>query len=126
MYIKFVFIATSNCRINSTVDKILQLSKLFDVPASEPGVFIVEFIFSIVWQLLEASIDDEGLLALTPEKKFKWILETQYMDLDSHEKNASHQKRLQGANTVMAIDLIGQFLQNKVTFNILHLARKSM
>lgn len=113
------------------MDKILQLSKLFDVPATDPGVFIVEFIFSIVWQLLEASIDDEGLLAFTPEKKFKWILETQCMDLDSHdslshETNAKHHKILQGANTVMAIDLIGQILQNKVTFNLLHLARKNM
>ncbi|KAL8158128.1 hypothetical protein AgCh_002719 [Apium graveolens] len=118
--------SSCNQMINSTVDKILQLSKLFDVPASEPGVFVVEFIFSIVWQLLEASIDDEGLLAFTPDKEFKWILETRYMDLDSHDKNTSHQKRLQSANTVMAIDLIGQFLQNKVIFYILHLARKSM
>lgn len=91
------------------MDKILQLSRLFDVPASEPGVLIVEFIFSIVWQLLEASIDDEGLLGFTPEKKFKWIPEPQYMDLDGHEnfsdeKNAKHHKRLQSANTVMAID----------------------
>nr|XP_017226911.1 PREDICTED: mediator of RNA polymerase II transcription subunit 33A-like isoform X2 [Daucus carota subsp. sativus] len=121
----------NNQTIISTVDKVLQLSKLFDVPATEPGVFIVEFTFSIVCQLLEASIDDEGLLGFTPEKKFKWISEPHCMDLDSHdsfgvEKNAKHHKRLQSANTVMAIDLIGQFLQNKVTCTIIHLARKSM
>lgn len=91
----------------------------------------MEFTFSIVCQLLEASIDDEGLLGFTPEKKFKWISEPHCMDLDSHdsfgvEKNAKHHKRLQSANTVMAIDLIGQFLQNKVTCTIIHLARKSM
>lgn len=85
----------------------------------------------MVWQLLEASIHEEGLLEFMTEHKFKWISEPPVMNVDGNanfddEKNTKHGKRLQSANTVMAIDLIGQFLQNKMTSAILHLACKSM
>lgn len=117
-------------RIINSVDKVLQLSELFGVPAYEPGILVVEFIFSVVWQLLVAALDDEGLLELGPEKKFGWIFKPENMDIDGHgcynEKRTTLQERLKSVNTVMAIELFGQFLQNKVTFGMLHLARRNM
>nr|XP_017219089.1 PREDICTED: mediator of RNA polymerase II transcription subunit 33A isoform X2 [Daucus carota subsp. sativus] len=119
----------SHMIINS-VDKVLQLSELFGVPAGEPGILVVEFIFSIAWQLLDAALDDEGLLELAPKKKFGWIFKPENMDIDGqgnyNEKRTTHQERLKSVNTVMAIELFGQFLQNKATFGMLHLARRNM
>lgn len=112
------------------MDNVLQLSDIFGVPANEPGILIVEFIFSIVWQLLDASLDDEGLLELTSDRKFRWISKPQNMEIDGQdsyaEERTSQQERLQCVNTVMAIELIGQLLQNKVTSRILQLARRNM
>lgn len=114
----------------NSVDEVLRLSEVFGITANDPGVLVVEFIFSIVWQLLDASLDDEGLLELAPEKHFGWKLEPKNMEIDGHgsydEKRAKHQEKLQVVNTVMAIDVVGQFLQNKVTSRILHLARRNM
>ncbi|KAL7251897.1 hypothetical protein ACSBR1_013698 [Camellia fascicularis] len=117
-------------KIINLIDNILHLSQIFGLQASEPGIVLVEFIFSIVWQLLDASLDDEGLLERTPEQKSKWLNKPQDMELDSDdnydEKRTEHQERLLNLNTVMAIELIGQFLQNKVTSRILYLARQNM
>ncbi|GFZ14083.1 REF4-related 1 [Actinidia rufa] len=114
----------------NSVDNVLHLSQTFGLQASEPGVIVVEFIFSIVCQLVDASLDDEGLLELTPEKKSKWVTKSQDMEIDSYdnydEKRIEHQERLQNLNTVMAVELIGKFLQNKVTSRILYLARQNM
>ncbi|KAL6971432.1 hypothetical protein U1Q18_031108 [Sarracenia purpurea var. burkii] len=114
----------------NSIDNVLHLSQIFGLQASEPGILVVEFIFSIVWQLLDASLDDEGLLELIPEKKSRWV-KSQDMELDGDddnydEKKLEHQERLQKLNTVMAIELIGQFLQDKVTSRILYLARQNM
>ena len=120
----------SSCRIMNSVDNVLHLSQIFGLQASEPGVIVVEFIFSTVCQLVDASLDDEGLLELTPEKKSKWVTKSQDMEVASDdnydEKRIEHQERLQNLNTVMAVELIGQFLQNKVTSRILYLARQNM
>ncbi|WJZ87031.1 hypothetical protein VitviT2T_006438 [Vitis vinifera] len=109
------------------IDSVLHLSLAFGLQASEPGILVVEFIFSMVLMLLDASLDDEGLIELTPEKKSKWAND---MEIDSHddydEKRTDLHERLQKINTVMAIDLIGQFLQNKATSKILYLARRNM
>lgn len=112
------------------MDNVLQLSEVFGVSTNEPGVLFVEFVLTIVWQLLDASLDDEGLLELASEKHFRWYSEPQNMEIDGHdsydEKKVSHQERLQSLNTVMAIDLVGQFLQNKVISRLLHLASRNM
>ncbi|GMP56604.1 hypothetical protein CsSME_00021025 [Camellia sinensis var. sinensis] len=117
-------------KIINLIDNILHLSQIFGLQASEPGIVLVEFIFSIVWQLLDASLDDEGLLERTPEQKSQWLNKPQDMEVDSDdnydEKRTEHQDRLLNLNTVMAIELIGQFLQNKVTSRILYLARQNM
>ncbi|KAL3626204.1 hypothetical protein CASFOL_029753 [Castilleja foliolosa] len=111
------------------IDKALDLSHTFGLQANEAGTQLVLFIFSIVWQLVDASLDDEGLLELT-ETDPKWPVQHQDMDIDGHnkydEKKKEYSKRLQTINTVMAVELIGQFLQNKVTSRILYLARQNM
>lgn len=91
---------------------------------------MVEFIYSIVWQLLDASLDDEGLLELTPEKNSGWATKLQEMEIDVHEnydeKRAEHLEKLQNLNTEMAIEIIGLFLKNKLTSRILYLARQNL
>jgi hypothetical protein len=113
-----------------SIDAVLHLSQRFGIPPNEPGILVVEFIFSIVWQLLDATLDDEGLLERTLEKKSTWPAKSQEMEIDPHdsydEKRAELQERLQNVNTEMAIELIGQFLQNKVTSRIIYLARRNM
>ena len=43
---------------------------LYGLQVCEPGILLAEFALSIVWQLLDASsLDEEGLLELTPDKK---------------------------------------------------------
>lgn len=113
-----------------SIDSVLHLSGIFSLPASEPGIVVVEFLFAIVWQLLDASLDDEGLLNQTLEKKSRWEIEHQEMEIDCHgsyyEKRSEYKEIMQDANTVMAIEIIGQFLQNKVTSRILYLARRHL
>lgn len=96
----------------------------------EPGVLLVEFVFSIIWQLLEASLDDERLLELTPDKSSRWPTRPQDMEIDGpdsfNEKRSEQNEGLKKANTAMAIEIIVEFLQNKVTSRILYLARRNM
>ncbi|KAJ9696261.1 hypothetical protein PVL29_008476 [Vitis rotundifolia] len=117
-------------KIMKSIDDVLHLSQIFGLQVCEPGALVVEFIFSIVWQLLDASLDDEGLLELTPEKKSKWSTRSQDMDIDGqdsfNEKRTDRQEGLCKLNTVMAIEIIGEFFQNKVTSKILYLARRNM
>ena len=113
-----------------SIDDVLHLSQIFGVQASEPGLLLVEFVFSIVWQLLDASLDDEGLLELTTEKSSVWPTVTQDMEIDNAdnfiEKRNEHHDVLYKGNTTMAIEIIGEFLQNKVTSRILFLAQRNM
>ncbi|KAM1304543.1 hypothetical protein ACFX1Q_022906 [Malus domestica] len=116
--------------IMKSIESILHLSWNFGLQASDPGILVVEFLFSIVWQLLDASLDDEGLLNCTLEKKSKWAIEPQEMEIDCHgsyyEKRSEYNEILQETNTVMAIEIIGKFLQNNLTSRILDLARRNL
>lgn len=95
--------------------------------ASERGILIVEYIFSAVWQLLDASLDDEGLLELTPERTSKWPTKPLEMEIDGYdEERTEYHEKLHIMNTVTAIEIIGQFLQNKVTYKIIFLARQNL
>ncbi|KAK8509902.1 hypothetical protein V6N13_093740 [Hibiscus sabdariffa] len=117
-------------KIMKSIDDVLHLSQIFGVQASEPGLLLVEFIFSIVWQLLDASLDDEELLELPPEKRSIWPFVTQDMEID-HADNFNEKRNEQldvlcKGNTMMAIEIIGEFLQNKVTSRILLLAQRNI
>ncbi|XP_038887594.1 mediator of RNA polymerase II transcription subunit 33A isoform X2 [Benincasa hispida] len=115
-----------------TIDDVLHLTQIFGVQTCEPGVLMVELFFSIVWQLLDASLDDEGLLALPGEEKSVWLIRPQLhdMELDVHdsfgEKRTENSESLLKVNTAKAIEIIGQFLQNKKTARILCLALRNM
>ncbi|KAI3814826.1 hypothetical protein L1987_14472 [Smallanthus sonchifolius] len=114
--------------IMNSIENALHLSQIFGINVNDPGSLLLEFIVSIVCQLVEASLEDEGLLELTEERKFKWNV-PQEMEIDSGSyggKRNEYQEILQSRNTVMAVELIGLFLQNKVTSRILFLARQNM
>ncbi|XP_004486114.1 mediator of RNA polymerase II transcription subunit 33A isoform X2 [Cicer arietinum] len=117
-------------KVMKSIDAVLHLSHIFGMSQSEPGIVVVEFIFSIVWQLLDASLDDEGLLEFTPEKKSRWAMLYQEMELDGHDnyndKNTEQNEKLHSANTLMAVEIIGRFLQDRVTSRILCLARRNL
>ncbi|XP_027164257.1 mediator of RNA polymerase II transcription subunit 33A-like [Coffea eugenioides] len=117
-------------KIRKSISNIIHSSQIFDVQADEPGVLVIQIVFSIVWQLLDASLDDEGLLKLTPEKNSRWPTKLQDMEIDGYKNSdvmrLENKERLKNANTVMAIELIGKFLQTKVTSRIIYLARQSM
>ncbi|KAJ0930587.1 putative phosphoglycerate mutase (2,3-diphosphoglycerate-independent) [Helianthus annuus] len=83
------------------------------------GSVLLEFIVAVVWQLVEAALGDEGLLELTKERTYKWNVP---QDMEIKKRN----EILQGRNTVMAVELIGLFLQNQITSRILLLARRNM
>ncbi|GLT42581.1 hypothetical protein SLA2020_165720 [Shorea laevis] len=124
-------ISGQNCeKIMKSMDDVLQLSKIFGLQVCEPGLVLVGFVFSVVWQLLDASLDDEGLLELTPEKKSLWLSVSQDMEIDnpnsSAEKRTEQHERLCKVNTTMAIEIIGEFLKDKLTSRILYLARRNM
>ncbi|XP_047333789.1 mediator of RNA polymerase II transcription subunit 33A [Impatiens glandulifera] len=115
----------NNEKVMNSIDSILCLSNVFCLEVNEPGILLVGFIFSIVCQLVDASLDDEGLLELVPEKKSHWLIQpTEEMEVDV--KTVEHHEKLQKSNTTMAIELIGQFLQSKVTSRILFLACQNM
>lgn len=114
----------------ASIDAVSQLSQIFGLRPCDPGTLTVEFVFSAVLQLLDASLDDEGLLELTPEKNSRWPVRPQEMETDGddlyNKKRTEHHDRLQNINTVIAIELIGQFLKNKVTSRLLYLARQTL
>lgn len=112
-----------------SIDDVLHLSQRFSILSKEPGLLLVEFVFAIVWQLLDASLDDEGLLDLVPEKKSTWSIKPQEMEIDDHnfgEKKMDRSDRLYKTNTTLAIEIIGELYQNKITSRILYLARLNM
>lgn len=111
------------------IDDILHLSETFGVQDQEPGSILLAFIFSIVWQLVDTSLDEEGLLDLTSNKRSKWPSRSHDMDIDGLENPVNRNDNydvLEKANTEMAIELIQEFMQNKVTSRILHLASQNM
>ncbi|KAI3803240.1 hypothetical protein L1987_31389 [Smallanthus sonchifolius] len=115
--------------IMNSIDNVLNLSQIFGIKVNDPGSVLLEFIVSTVWQLVEAALGDEGLLELTKERKHRWNV-PQDMELEGYEsyggKRNEYQEILQNRNTVMAVELIGLFLQNKITSRILFLARRNM
>ncbi|GFP97858.1 mediator of RNA polymerase ii transcription subunit 33a [Phtheirospermum japonicum] len=114
-------------KIMKSIDDVLQFSQIFGIQSSEPGHLVVEFILSIVWELLDASLDDEGLLEHTLEKKSRWPIKSLDMEIDCLDgKKKERQAALSKMNTLMAIEIIGEIFQNKVTSRILYLARRNM
>ncbi|XP_074368314.1 mediator of RNA polymerase II transcription subunit 33A-like isoform X2 [Apium graveolens] len=107
-------------KIMESVDDVLHLSKSFNLEPSDPGILVVEFVFSIVWQLVDASLDDESLLELVPRKSFKWPIKSHDMDIDNHnsfdEKTAKCHEGLHKMNTLLAMEVIGDLFVSWESF----------
>lgn len=118
---------SSNDNVMKAIDNALHLSDVFGVRASDSAVLVVLFVFSSVWQLLDASLEDEGLLECTPDKSSKWLTEIQDMDVDCfQEKKYEYHEGMLKMNTLMAIEMIAEYLQNRMTSRILLLVRQNM
>ncbi|KAH1070118.1 hypothetical protein AAZX31_03G133200 [Glycine max] len=117
-------------KIMKSIDEVLQLSQVYSQKVWEPGVVLVDFVFSIVWQLLAASLDDEGLLDHTAENKPRWLSRSHDMNIDGPdsftEKKTEQAEGFQKKNTAIAIEIIAEFLQQKMTSRILSLVHWNM
>ncbi|XP_042012940.1 mediator of RNA polymerase II transcription subunit 33B-like [Salvia splendens] len=117
-------------KIMESINDVLQFYQIFGVQFSEPGILVVIFVFSVVWELLDASLDDEGLLEFTAEKKSRWLVRSQDMDIDYLDnfdgKRMEHQEALSKINSIMAVELLAEFFRDKTTSRILYLARRNM
>ncbi|XP_004494899.1 mediator of RNA polymerase II transcription subunit 33B-like isoform X2 [Cicer arietinum] len=125
----------------NSIHNVLRLSQLYDYYYDDdddhphPGVVLVHFLFTLVWQLLEASLQDEGLLQhnsllfVDPDLDLTMELE---LELDNHHHNVhvnnnnSNKHTLHAKNTATAIQFIARFLHNKVTSRILSLVQRNM
>eukprot|EP00258_Populus_trichocarpa_P046287 XP_024462306.1 mediator of RNA polymerase II transcription subunit 33A isoform X1 [Populus trichocarpa] len=116
--------------VMKSIDGVLHLSHNFGLEATSPGILVVEFLYSIVSQLLDASLDDEGLLELIPEMKSRWATKPQDMEIDANDNynqmQTEYHEKLYKMNTIMAIEMIGKFLQDKSTSRILDLVRQNL
>ncbi|RDX69911.1 Mediator of RNA polymerase II transcription subunit 33A, partial [Mucuna pruriens] len=110
-------------KVMASIHHVLHFSQLYASNDPQPGVVLVHFIFTVVCQLLEASLDDEGLL----EHKPPWLSRFSDPDVDmlidspNFTNDALHRK-----NTAMAIQIIARFLHHKVTSRILSLVHRNM
>lgn len=108
----------------NSVAKVLRLSELFGLETSEPGVLLVEFVFKMVSQLVDACLSDEGLVEVSQDSSSQWLIKSQEMEIDDperyNEKTGSLEK-LQTLNTIMAIEMIVEFLRSTVISRLLYL-----
>lgn len=113
--------------VMKSIHHVLRLSQLYP-SHSDPhsGVVLVQFLFTVVWQLLEASLEDEGLL----QHKHRFLFDdpdlAMEMELDAPSNQNHHNDGLHGKNTGMAIEVISRFLQSKVSSRILSLVQRNM
>ncbi|KAL5082159.1 hypothetical protein RYX36_010580 [Vicia faba] len=116
--------------IMESIDDVLKLSQIYGQKDCETGVVLVEFVFSILSQLLEASLDDERLLYNIPEIRPRWLNNSHDMDIDVPDcNNRMHREQkewLLRENTKLAIEIIVEFLQNKMTSRLLSLVHRNM
>ncbi|KAJ6688861.1 hypothetical protein OIU85_005303 [Salix viminalis] len=112
-----------------SIDGALHLSHNLGLKATNPGILVVEFLYSIVSQLLDASLDDEGLLELMPEMKSRWATKPKEMEIDTNDNynqmDTEYHVKLYKMNTIMAIEMIGKLFQDKSTSRILDLVRQN-
>ncbi|KAK7265971.1 hypothetical protein RIF29_18608 [Crotalaria pallida] len=87
------------------------------LPQPQPGVVLVWFLFTIVSQLLEAALEDEGLLLDHNPPT---------MPNHDHDHDHDHDAFLRKKNTGMAIELIALFLHHPLTSRILSLLHTNM
>ncbi|KAL0742754.1 hypothetical protein Bca4012_084267 [Brassica carinata] len=110
--------------VMNSVANILRLPELFRLETSKPGVLLVEFVFKMVSLLLDACLSDEGLIELGQDSSSQWLIKSQDMETDAPERyngmTGSHEK-LNTLNTIMAIEMVAEFLRNTVISRLLYL-----
>ena len=118
------------CRILNSIDEALHLSDVFGIEASDPAVLLLLVVFSNVWQLVDATLDDERLLEFTPDKSSRWLTTIQDIEIDDNghflENRSEHREAMLKSNTSMAFEMIVESLQSKVTLQIFFLVRQNM
>ncbi|XP_051127540.1 mediator of RNA polymerase II transcription subunit 33A-like isoform X2 [Andrographis paniculata] len=117
-------LALLSTKTMDALDQVLQLSQKFNIECNEAGAKLVMYVFSIIWQLLDAILDDEGLSGDGVDPK--WPVKFEEDDNVFDETRKQYGEKMQAANTSIAVDLLSQFLQDKVAAGILYLARKTM
>ena len=112
------------------IDDALHLSDVFGIESSDMAVLSVLFVFSTLWQLVDASLDDESLLEYTPDKTSRWLTGIQDMEIDDHgrflESRVEHLEGMLKMNTLMAIEMIVESLQSSVPSQIFFLVHQNM
>lgn len=110
------------------VDEALHLSQVFGIQATDPALISVLAVFSCLWQLVDASLDDEALLEFVPDKSSRWLIHD--MEIDEPDRfidaTVGNQEGMLKTNTVMAMEFIVTSLQSRVISQILYLVRQNM
>ncbi|CAH8360175.1 unnamed protein product [Eruca vesicaria subsp. sativa] len=97
------------------------VATILRLETSKPGVILVEFVFKMVSQLLDACLSDEGLTQPTQDSL---LIKSQDMEIDApgrYNENTGSQEKLQTLNTIMAIEMVAEFLRNTVISRLLYL-----
>ncbi|RZC10244.1 Mediator of RNA polymerase II transcription subunit 33A isoform B [Glycine soja] len=102
--------------VMSSIHHLLHFSQLYSSLDPHPGVVLVLFLFTLVSQLLEASLSDEGLLQHSPR----------FLPVDPADIVIDNNDALRRKNTAMAIQIISRFLHHKLTSRILALVQRNM
>ncbi|KAJ3693747.1 hypothetical protein LUZ60_009227 [Juncus effusus] len=115
-------------RIMVLIDDNLNLSKIFGFQTCENGIFVMLYIICIIWQLVDASLDDEGLLELiiTNDQKPFWPIRPHDYEILQGDYKTERNEKLQQINTSIAIEMIGNFVSHKVISRLLALAHQNM
>ncbi|XP_057535996.1 mediator of RNA polymerase II transcription subunit 33A-like isoform X2 [Amaranthus tricolor] len=117
-------------KILKALDDALHISDIFGFQASDPAVLLVLSVFANVWQLVDATLDDEGLLEFTPDKNSRWLSAIHDIEVDDQghflENRLEHGEGVLKSNTLMAIQMIVGSLQSRVTSQIFFLVHQNM
>ncbi|KAL4205446.1 hypothetical protein AMTRI_Chr01g137360 [Amborella trichopoda] len=117
-------------KLLKSVDDALHLSQTYGIQAAGLGEVVVEFVFTVVSLLLDAILEDEGLLDLKLDKRFTpTIAQQDIMEIDVESidgRRRDYCEKLRKLNTSLTIELIGQFLQHRLTSSLLRLACQNM
>jgi hypothetical protein len=108
------------------VDEALHLSQLYGVSVSDFGTVAVQFLLTLIWRLMDATLEDWGVLIARTAKQELAMHQGQesYMEVDQYmaEKQAGQLEQMHAANCIAAIDLVSKIIQNKMMKCLLRVA----
>eukprot|EP01018_Ginkgo_biloba_P000531 Gb_17496 [translate_table: standard] len=102
------------------------------MPVTEFGQAVVVFVFTVVSNLVDATLEDWGLQvgwsdtqSIATGNAGQHDMEIEVED-DINEKRRRHREHLWRTNTVMAVEVFGKFMEHKRTSTLLRLARRNL